>query len=96
MPSLEAGDAFDDCVNLVAVALRIGEPFEDDDDDAFADHDAVGFAIKRLHFAARREGLRAAEAEVEVRMLFEIETTGDDHLAVAAAQFVNGKIDRGQ
>jgi hypothetical protein len=89
-------DAFDDGVDPVAVALRVGEPLEHDRGEALADGDAVGLGVEGPAPAVRRERLRLAEAEVAEGVLDRVDPPGEDHVARAVLELAHREADGGE
>ena len=77
----------ENCVNPVAIALRIGKPLEDQHAKAFAEDGAVAIAIERLRIATRRESRGFAEAHVHENIVEGINAAGNHHVRQAGGKF---------
>ena len=91
-----AGDGLDHGVDLVAVALGVGQALHGDDRQAFADGDAVGGNIEGLGLAGGRQGLGLGEAQETERTLHRVHAAGDGEVAAAGFQLVHRHADGGE
>ena len=80
---------FDHGVNRIAVALGVGQPFENDDRHALANHDPVRRGVERPAAAARRERLGFAEGQIGKRVLHGVHAAEHDHVGRARLQLAN-------
>ncbi len=87
-----AADAFDHGVNLVAVALRVGETLEDKHGNAFGDDDAVGGGIEGAATSTRRQCMRVAETQVVAGLVVSVGGAQQDDIAGAGAQLVDAYV----
>ncbi len=87
-------DTFEHRVNRIAVAFGIGQALHHQHARAFADHRAIGIAIKRTSVARRRKGLRLAEAHEHENIVERIDAAGDDHVALARNQLHRAEVKR--
>ena len=78
-------------VDAVAIPLRVGQPFEHQHNDPFADDDAVCCSIKGARFSRRRQCLRLAEAHVAKGTLHRVNAAGNDHVSAVHLQFPDGQ-----
>ena len=88
-------DAFDDAVNLVAVALGIGEAFQHEHAEAFAEDGAVAVFVEGLRISRRRERRGFAEAHIHEDVVERVHAAGDDHVRAAGLQLQRGEVQRG-
>ncbi len=94
LPVAPAGDALDHGVHAIAVALRVGEPLEDEARDALAEHDAVRVRVERPARARRRERVDAGEQEVIVDAVVQIRAAAEHHVARPRRELLHRQIER--
>ncbi len=91
-----SGDPANHGVDAIAVALRVGEPLENEAADAFAERDPVGLRVERTRLPGRRERVDGREQEVVLHGVVQIGAATEDHLAASARELFAGKIERGE
>ncbi len=87
-------DSLDQRVDAVAVALGIGEPFQDGESDALAEKGAVGEAVEGAEFAAPREGAEHGEHGEDACVGVLLGAADEGHVAAAVAQFAHAGVER--
>ena len=95
-PVAGAGDAVDDGVDPIAVALGVLQALEHHAGHALAEGDAVGRGVEAAALTGRRQGVDAGEEEVVVDAVVEVGTAAEDHVAGAGQQLLAGHVDGGQ
>jgi hypothetical protein len=95
LPS-RAGDALDEGVDAIAVALGVGDALEHDRRDALAEHDAVGGGVEGVAAAGGRQRVDAGEQQVVVDAVVQVGAAAHDDVAAAGDQLLDREIDRGQ
>ena len=88
-PVGRGADTTDDCVDLIAVALGIGEPFESDHAESFAKQGSVCLVRERPAIAGEAHGLSLAETHEHEDVVEGIDPSGNDHVRVADLQLAD-------
>src|SRR5262245_5390196 len=91
-----AADAANDAIDLVAVALGVGEPLDHHDGDPLADGNPVGVRVERTAAARGRQRLGLAEAKKAERVLNGVNATDDHEVARPRLEVTNSETDRRQ
>ncbi len=85
-------DAADYRINLISVALGIGQAFENDYSQPLAQNRAVSGRIERFGVAGRGEGRSLAETHVHENVVESVDAAGDDDVGLAGGQFHAGQV----
>ena len=85
-------DSLDHGIDLVAIALGIGQALDDDDSQAFAEGRAVTIGIEGSRVSGRRQRRRLAEAGVHEDIVEGVDTTGHNHVGVSGREFQGGQV----
>ncbi len=92
-PVARRADAPYECVNLVAVGLRLVETLENHHADALAEGGPVGVGAERPRVARRRERRSLAEAHIHEDIVEHIDAAGDHHVGVPGVQLHRGHVE---
>ena len=84
----------DHAVDVVAIALGVGESLEGNHADSLAEHRSVGSIREGADVLGLRQCRRLREAHVHEDLVHGVDTTRDHHVAVAQVQLVHPHRDR--
>ena len=87
-------DGLDDGVDVVSVALCIGETLEGDHSETLAEHGAVGLVGEGTAVAGGGQCRRLAEAHVHEDVVHGVDTAGDDDVGLTEVELVDGHGER--
>ena len=90
------GAAADDAVDVVAVSLRVGEPFQYDHADAFCRDVAVAALAEALAVAVAGDELPGAEHQIFIGMNADVDTAGNGQAGAPLFQILAGDMNRRQ
>src|SRR6266511_98422 len=96
LAAMVEGAASNDAVNVVAVSLRIGEPFQDDYSNPFPRNIPVAALAEALAVAVAGDELPGAERQVLIGMNADVDPSGDGQAGSPQCQILAGEVDGGQ
>ena len=78
--------AFDDAQDIVAISLRIAQPFQHEDATTFGADETVGFIGKRLAPGIGRQRIEGRKVDGELGIYDDVGSAGNSQIAFAVAQ----------
>ena len=79
-------------IHSVAVSLCVGESFQNNDCNAFAEDDPIGLMIEALALAFTRQGVHAGEKEVVIDTVMEVCSSTEHHITGAVLQLFQSQV----
>ena len=87
------GGATHDRQNPITVALRVGQPFEQQHYATFAGHEAVGLDVERMAGSGAREHARRRPGSGPPRFQLHVDAAGQGEVSFAVVQAAAGLVD---